>query len=141
MQRDYILREIEKLGEFMAGLRRRILGGGQQDELARVRDDLQGFARRAGIDPAILRSMSADTLAIVVQGRAGTDAPTCWLWAEFLYTDGLQALAEGDDDGALDRFSKALMLYNFVNTPLAGAWLSEVPVRIQELEQLLVGYG
>jgi hypothetical protein len=137
MQRDYILREIEKLGEFMAGLRRRLLGGGQEDELARVRDDLHGFARRAGIDPTILRSMSPDTLAIVVQGRAGADAPTCWLWAEFLYTDGLHARAEGDDDSARNRFSKALMLYNFVNTPLAGAWLGEVPARIEEIEDLL----
>ena len=136
-QRDFILREIERLGEFLAALRRRLVGGGESAGAAQVREDLDNFGERAGLNPTLLRSLTGDTLALMMQGRAGTDPATCWLWAEFLYLDGLTAEAEGDPIVARDRWSKALMLYSLLGTTAAGAWLKEVPDRISEIEQRL----
>ena len=136
-QRDFILREIERLGEFLAALRRRLLGGGEEGGSAQLRSELDAFGERSGLNPTLLRSLTSDTLALMMQGRAGTDPATCWLWAEFLYVDGLTAEAEGDSVAARDRWSKALMLYSLLGTSAAGAWLQDVPDRISEIEQRL----
>jgi hypothetical protein len=134
-QRDFILREIERLGAFMVALRNRLLGG--EATASEVRGELDAFGRRAGLDIVMLRSLSADTLVTAVQGRAGADPATCWLWAEFLYLDGLAARADEDDAAAFDRFSKALVLYGLLRTPLTGGWLAEVPDRVKEIQDYL----
>jgi hypothetical protein len=136
-QRDYILREIERLGEFLAALRRRLLGGAENGGVAQVRGDLEEFGQRAALNPTLLRSLTADTLALMIRDRAGADPATCWLWAEFLYIDGLTAQAEGDEDAARDRLMKARTLYGLLSTPHAAAWLEQVPERIAEIESLL----
>lgn len=134
-QRDFILREIERLGAFMVALRKRLLGG--ESAVAEVRTDLDAFGRRAGIDIVMLRSLSAETLVSAAEGRAGADPATCWVWAEFLYLDGLAARADEDDAAAFDRFSKSLLLYGLLRTPLTGGWLAEVPDRVKEIESYL----
>ena len=134
-QRDFILREIERLGAVLVALRNRLLG--RQEAPAELRGELDAFGRRAGLDMVMLRSLSAETLVLAAQGRAGADPVTCWLWAEFLYLDGLAARGDDDDATAFDRFSKALMLYALLRTPLTGGWLAEVPDRVQEIQNYL----
>ena len=132
-QRDYILREIERFAAMIAALRRRIMG----QPPAEARADLDNFAASAGLDPSVLRVLSAETLERMIGDRAGIDPTRCWLWAEFLYLDGLTAESEGDGAAARDRFEKALMLYGLLGSPLTGGPLAEVPARIAELQQRL----
>jgi hypothetical protein len=75
----------------------------------------------------------------MIGDRAGVDPTRCWLWAEFLYLDGLTAQAEGDTAAAHDRWRKALMLYGLLRAPLTGGALGEVPERVAEIKTLLSG--
>src|SRR5215510_11345083 len=93
-QRDYIIREIERLGSILAALRHRLLGG--PAAAAEVRAELDSFGETAGLNPTLLRSLTADTLARMIGDRTGIDPTRCWLWAEFLYLDGLGAASAGD---------------------------------------------
>lgn len=138
--RDFILREIQRLGATLAALRKRLLGGGEdRSDVIAIRSDLDSFGQRVGLDPTLLRSVTADTLALMMRERATVDPANCWLWAEFLYLDGLTAQAEDNDAAAQDRFTKALMLYHLLGANATGAWLTDVPERIAEIEQYLGG--
>jgi hypothetical protein len=133
-QRDYIIREIERLGAILAALKHRLLGG--PAAAAEARAELDSFGETAGLNPILLRSLTADTLARMIGDRAGIDPTRCWLWAEFLYLDGFSAQSAADATAAHDRWRKALTLYGLLRAPFAG-FLSEVPLRVAEIEGLL----
>lgn len=135
-QRDYVLRLIEQLGAALAALRRRILG--RKVEASKLRDELGSLAGQAGFDLDLLRGFSGETLHMLVSPTGEVEPARCWLMAELLYLDGLQALAEGrrEDGGA--SLGKAQLLFSLIE-PAGGMLVGfpEAAERSREIERLL----
>jgi hypothetical protein len=137
-QRDYILRLIEQLGAVMAALRRRILGAAPPEGL---RGQLDGVASRAGFDLELLRGFDLQTLRLLVAPTGDVDPTRCWLMAEILYLDGLEALLSEDPEGR-DSLLKARALFELVR-PHGGllVGLPEADERIEEIDERLAEEG
>lgn len=135
-QRDYILRMIEQIGAALAELRRRILGG--KTDPAAIRGDLTALAGRSGFDLELLRGLSGDTLHMLVSPTGEVEPARCWLMAELLHLDGLQALAEERTDEARASLEKARLLFSLVE-PGGGmlVGLPEAAERVQEIDRVL----
>ena len=137
-QRDYVLRLIEQLGAALVALRNRILRRGAAPQ--EVYDELAGLADRSGFDLALLRGFSGETLRMLVSPTGEVEPARCWLMAELLYLDGLQALAERRDEDARAGLEKARLLYSLVE-PGGGmlVGLAEAAERIHEIDDRLRG--
>ena len=137
-QRDYVLRLIEQLGAALVALRNRILRRGAAPQ--EVHDELAGLADRSGFDLALLRGFSGETLRMLVSPTGEVEPARCWLMAELLYLDGLQALAEGRAGDARAGLEKARLLYSLVE-PGGGmlVGLAEAAERIHEIDDRLRG--
>jgi len=135
-QRDYILRVIEQLGAALAALRRRILG--RREDSTTLHDALTQLTGQAGFDLELLRALSADTLHMLVSPTGEVEPARCWLMAEILYTDGLQALVEERSGDAAASLGKARLLFGLVE-PGGGmlVGLPEAAERAREIEVLL----
>lgn len=133
-QRDYVLRLIEQLGAVMAALRRRILGGAPPEGL---REQLDGVASQAGLDLDLLRGFDLRTLRLLVAPTGDVDPTRCWLMAEILYLDGLEALLSENREGR-DSLLKARALFDLVR-PYGGllVGLPEASERIVEIDERL----
>ncbi len=134
-QRDYILRIIEQLGAALAELRRRIVGGAAESG---ARADLDRVAGQAGFDIHVLRELDLGTLRMLVTPGGDVDPARCWLMAEVLYLDGLEATIREED--GFDSLWKARALYELVK-PAGGllVGLPEALPRIEEIDELLAG--
>ena len=137
-QRDYILRVIEQLGAALASLRRRILG--RQEEPGALHDELARVAGQAGFDLELLRALSGDTLHMLVSPTGEVEPARCWLMAELLYLDGLEALAEERTEDARASLGKARLLFGLVE-PGGGMLVGfpEAAQRGREIEEILDG--
>jgi hypothetical protein len=136
MSRDYILRMIEQFGRFAAALRRRILGG--ETPQAELQSQLRSAAYQAGLDLELARIASLDTLMLSIAPGGELDPSRCWMCAEVLYLDGLEAQLSEDRSRAETSFAKARVLFSLV-APL-GAFLvgfPEATERIQEIDARL----
>jgi hypothetical protein len=134
-QRDFILRIIEQLGAVLAELRRRILGGG---DAGAVDEALTDAADQAGFDLTLLRGFTVESLHMFVASTGEVEPARCWLMAEVLYLDGLQASLEGRAADARDGLIKARSLYDLVR-PAGGmiVGLPEAAERIAEIDERL----
>ena len=138
-QRDYILRLIEQMGAALVALRNRILGRAE-DPLA-IWDELSGLAGQAGFDLELLRGFSMDTLHMLVAPAGDVEPARCWLMAELLYLDGLQAEVEGRTADAVEGLEKARTLFHLiapaggllVGLPEAGERMAEIELRLEQL--------
>ena len=135
-QRDYILRLIEQLGAALAALRRRILG--REDHPSTLHDELARISGQAGLDMTLLRALAADTLHMLVAPTGEVEPARCWLMAELLYLDGLQALAEERAGDAAASLGKARLLFGLVE-PGGGMLVGfpEAAERVREIDGLL----
>jgi hypothetical protein len=135
-QRDYILRLIEQMGVVLAALRKRILG--RKDDPSAIAGELAGVAGRAGFDLEVLRGFSADTLHMLVAPTGEVEPARCWMMAEVLYLDGLQAGVEERHAEARDGLEKARVLFTLLE-PGGGMLLgfAEAANRIQEIDARL----
>lgn len=135
-QRDFILRIIEQLGAVLVELRRRILG--QKADPAEIQEALASAAGRAGLDIELLRGFDLETLRLFVMPTGELEPARCWLMAELLYLDGLDASLS--DQPARDSLVKARALYDMVR-PAGGmlVGLPEASERIAEIDRLLAG--
>lgn len=132
-RRDYILRMIEQLGAALVELRRRILGGARASA---VRNDLERTAAQAGLDIDLLRGFDLETLRFFASPTGEVEPARCWLMAEILYLDGLEADLAGRD--AEDSLQKARALYDLVR-PMGGmlVGMPEAAQRIAEIDRML----
>jgi hypothetical protein len=138
-QRDYILRLIEQMGAALVALRNRILG--RRVDPLRVREELTGLAGQAGYDLALLRGFSGDTLHMLVSPTGEVEPGRCWLIAELLYLDGLQAQVEERTVEAREGLQKARLLFQLiepaggmlVGLPEAADRIADIDVRIEAL--------
>jgi len=135
-QRDYILRLIEQLGAALAALRRRILS--REHDPSALHEELARISGQAGFDMALLRALSADTLHMLVSPTGEVEPARCWLTAELLYLDGLQARGEERRDDAAASLAKARLLFSLVE-PGGGMLVGfpEAAERVREIEGLL----
>jgi len=135
-QRDFILRQIEVLGAALVALRNLILGG--KTDSAEVEARLQEVSQRGGMALDLARATTPDTLRMLVAPTGEIEPGSCWLLAETLYLDGLQAKLTEDPDRARDSLAKAGALFSLLQ-PM-GAFLvgfPEAAERIKEIEELL----
>jgi hypothetical protein len=135
-QRDYILRVIEQVGAALAALRRRILG--RKEDPSALYDEMARVAGQAGFDLELLRALSGDTLHMLVSPTGEVEPARCWLMAEILHLDGLQALAEERSVDAIASLGKARLLFGLVE-PGGGMLVGfpEAAERIREIDALV----
>jgi len=138
-ERDYILRMIEQFGAALMGLRQLIAGGASADT---IRRDLDAAARLGGIDIEMARLASEDTLAALITAGGEVNPSRCWMTAELLFLDGLEAQTAGRDDSARVSYKKALLLYSLlrpegvflVGWPEAGERTREIEANLRALD-------
>jgi hypothetical protein len=136
-QRDYILRMIEQFGRFAVALRKLIIGGGQAGS-AHAAERLRALAQHAGLDIEIARLATLETLVHFASPGGAIEPARCWMYAETLYLDGLDAETSGRLDDAWASYQKARALFALIAP--AGAFLVGFPEageRIAELEERL----
>jgi hypothetical protein len=137
VQQDYILRMIEQLGQTLIALRRVILG--QSALPGDVEDRLMEVSRTAGLDLALARAATPETLQMMVAPTGEVDPSRCWLIGEMLFLDALQAEAEERTDDARAGFEKALRLFGIIEP--GGVFLTgwpEAEERIAEIRGRLL---
>jgi hypothetical protein len=135
-QRDYILRQIEMLGAALIAIRKKILSG--RADASEVENRLQEISQQGGMALDLARASSPDTIRMLIAPTGEIEPGACWLLAESLYLDGLQAVQLDDRNRATDSLAKARMLFALLK-PM-GAFLvgfPEAAVRIAEIDALL----
>ena len=135
-QKDFILRQIEILGAALVALRKLIIE--RKADPADVESRLQDVSQRSGMALELARAATPDTLQMLVAPTGEIEPGSCWLLAETLYLDGLQAKLTENPDRARDSLAKAGALFSLLK-PL-GAFLvgfPEATERIGEIEGLL----
>ena len=143
-QTDYILRMIEQLGQMLAALRKIIL---QQSAPAQViADRLTEAASSGGFDLMLAKAASVETIEMLVAPAGDLEPGRCWLVAEVLYLDGLQAQLEERPEEAAASLRKSLPLYTllkpqslFLGLPEAAARISEIESRLETLDEQRAG--
>jgi hypothetical protein len=114
---DYLLRLIEQIGRLVARLRELLLKG----EVV-VEDEVRQTAAAAGYDLGLLRLLTTESLASLVNPTGRPDALKTVLVAELIFADALICRSHGDSAGEAERMEK-------VSTLLAAAETDEDPVR------------
>jgi hypothetical protein len=135
-QKDYLLRQIEMLGELLIAIKKMILGG--EAGGAAVESRLKEVAEKSGMDLELARATAPDTLRLLIAPTGEVEPGRCWILAESLYLDGIRGRLTGDPERASDSLEKARMLFSLL-APM-GAFLvgfPEAAERIQEIDGLL----
>jgi hypothetical protein len=139
-QRDFLLRQIEMLGELLVAVRNLILGRATPSSVIHAR--LQQVSRQGGMDLELAQAATPDTLRMLIAPTGEIEPGRCWLLAETLYLDGLEAELTGDRPRALDSFAKSRILFSLLR-PM-GAFLVGFPEageRMAEIDERLAGMG
>jgi hypothetical protein len=138
-RKDYILRLIEQMGRALVQMLDRILMR-TPDQLDDVEDELSGMAHRAGLDLALARRLTPESLHVMIAPAGTADPGRCWLLGELLYLHGLQAERRHERGSARQSYERSLLLYRMVEP----GWLpvAELPPpqqRVRELKERLGG--
>ena len=130
-QRDYIMQMIEQLGVALAHLRQLILGKASKAE---IRAEMAAAACTGGVDLQMARIATPDTLVALLSVGGELNPSGCWLTAELLFLDGLEAEADSDVSGASLSYEKALNLFRLLEP--AGALLLGWPEARERVEEI-----
>lgn len=133
--RDYIMRMIEQMGQVLIAIRNAILGRAGTPEEMEGR--LSAAATRIGFDLSLARAATAETILMLVAPVGEVEPGRCWMVAEVLFLDGLQAEAEERFDDALSAFEKALPLYRLLEPGALHLELPEAVDRVRAVENAL----
>ncbi|MGK2951061.1 MAG: hypothetical protein ACSLEZ_01585 [Thiobacillus sp.] len=134
-QRDFIMRMIEQLGVALARLRQMITGQASKEE---IRAEMHAAARQGGIDLEMAKLASLDTLLSLISVGGEINPSRCWLTAELLLLDGMDAEADGRCEAAAVSYEKAIRLFALLEP--AGALLvgwPEARERVLEVRERL----
>ena len=135
-QKDYLLRQIEMMGELLIAIRKMILGGGEKP--GEVVKGLREISGKVGMDLELARASTPETLRLLVAPTGEVEPGRCWVLAETLLLDGVYAKEVGDGLRAQDSLEKARMLFRLLG-PM-GAFLvgfPEASKRVEEIDVLL----
>jgi hypothetical protein len=126
---------IEQLGVAFAAIRKRIL---QREKSGEVREALARTAGQAGFDIDLLKQFDLETLRLFAMPTGEVEPTRCWLMAEILYLDGLEATLSAG--AAAESLLKARALFDLVR-PAGGLLVGwpEATARIAEIDRLLEG--
>lgn len=139
-QRDYILRIIEQLAQVLIVLRNSILG--RTAEPAQLRQEIRALAAQAGLDLDVARAVDASTLRMLMSHAGTLDPGRCWLMAELLFLEALQAREAGDPGRARRDLLRALQLHAwnepewqpFPELPAVQARMAEMQAMLADLD-------
>ena len=134
--RDYLLRQIEMLGEILVAIRKLIVRGAAPSE--EISQRLREVSGKGGLDLDLARAATPDTLRLLIAPSGEVEPGKCWLLAETLLLDGLDARESRDEARFLDSLGKAGMLFTLL-APM-GAFLvgfPEAAERVEEIDLLL----
>jgi hypothetical protein len=135
-ERDYILREIERLGSMLARIRDRILG--RTTSLEEVKRDLHAAARGLGVDLETARTVTPETLAMVMSAGGSVEPTQCWLLGESLYLAGLEARLSGSVEEGEALLLRARVLYQLLEDGnIKLVHVTEAGERLAEIDAIL----
>ena len=132
-QQDYILRQIEMLGQMLIALRNRILG--RKVDGPEAMQEVQSVVRKVGLDMEMLRVATPDTLAMLAAPTGEVEPSRCCLMAEALHLDGLTSELEERREDALNALDKAVRLFSMLEP--GGVYLVGFPEASERLEEIL----
>ena len=139
INRDYILRIIEQMGQVLIALRNAIVGRvGSAEERE---DQLHSVAARVGFDLSLARAASPETILMLIAPLGEVDSARCWMVAEVLFLDALQSETEGRMEEALASFEKALPLYRLLEPGALHLELPEAVERVKTVESAMWRLG
>jgi hypothetical protein len=131
-QRDYLLRQIEKMGVILAGIRQRVVGG----EPARALDELREVAGRIGVDLGVLEALAPESLlALLGEGNLERILPAVDL---LLLKAEIEDAMEAPELSA-DSRAKARILVEHLQAAVAVDADPAVRARILDLAERLNG--
>jgi hypothetical protein len=110
-QRDYILRVIEQLAQVLIVLRNRILG--REGEPSQLHQEIRSIASRVGLDLQVARAVDPTILRMLMSQAGTLDPGRCWLMAELLFLEALQARGNGEAAQAARDIDRALLLHGW----------------------------
>ncbi|HEX9886998.1 MAG TPA: hypothetical protein VGA70_10950, partial [Longimicrobiales bacterium] len=96
-------------------------------------EELERVAGQAGLDLDFLRSVSPDTLIMLISPTGEPEPGRCWITAELFLVDGLNSEDVGDVEGALDRYERARLLYELLGPGIIARGFPEVSERLDEV--------
>jgi len=131
-KQDYILRQIEMLGQVLIALRNRILG--RKIDGPKATQELQDVVRKVGLDMEMLRLATPDTLAMLAAPTGDVEPGRCWLMAEAMYLDGLTCELEERREDALNSLDKAARLFSLLEP--GGVYLVGFPEASERLDEI-----
>jgi hypothetical protein len=136
-QHDYIMCMIEQLGVALARVRDMITGRASRDD---IQAELEAAARQGGVDFDMARIASVDTLVSLIAVGDEINPMQCWLTAELLLLDGMEAESRGGAADAAISYEKALRLLELLEPSgaLSPAWPG-AHERVGELQARLRG--
>lgn len=108
MQQDWLLRLIQQLSTFVAGLKN-LRSNKQWTEVHQQISE--GIGRFAGLNASLVHAISDDDLIHLLSTRGGVDLDKWWALAELMREEGLALEEQGDAVGADRALTKALRLY------------------------------
>lgn len=134
---DYVMRLIEQLGHALGRIAALLLNR-PPDPPAELETELNGLAHEAGLDLALARRLTPESLQIMI-APAGTINPgRCRFLAELLYLHGVQAEQSGRAGDARDSYVRSLHLYRLVRPKWeVDSILPKAADRIPDLEARL----
>jgi hypothetical protein len=135
LNRDYIMRMIEQMGQVLIAIRNAILG--RIGSPAEIEEQLSTAATRIGFDLSLARAATAETILMLIAPVGEVEPGRCWMVAEVLFLDGLQAEAEERFDDAVEAFQKALPLYRLLEPGAMHLELPEAVGRVKAVENAI----
>lgn len=140
-RQDYIIRLIEQMGSALVQLAQKILNL-TPSELPETEAELNALAHRVGMDLGLARRLDVESLHVMITAAGTVDPGRCWILAELLYLQGLQAERGQQLEAAQQSYSRSLHLYGLVEpqyTPLIE--LPAAAERLRELNERLLELG
>ncbi|HRA49330.1 MAG TPA: DUF6483 family protein [Thermomicrobiales bacterium] len=107
MQQDWLLRMIQQISSFVAGIKKLRQKGEWAAVHATVED---GIGRYVGLNPSLVHAISEDDLIQLLSTRSGVNLDRWWALAELLREEAIALDAQGDSAGAERAFAKSLRL-------------------------------
>lgn len=131
VQKDYLLRQIEKMGAILAGVRRMIVAG----EPVRALNELRAVAARMGLDLDVLGALAPESLiAILGEDTLERLVPA----ADVLLVKGELEEAEGSLEQSADSYLKADILIRHLQGKIGEGSDPALQARIDDLAARLL---
>lgn len=108
MYQDYLLRMIQQLGGFVAGILHLRQGGRNEEALVAIGE---GYGRFTGLSASLVHAISEEDLVQLLRARGGIDAERGLALAELLREEAETWDAMGREDESYPRYLKSARLY------------------------------